>query len=154
MLLVLAPCNLVMGTHISEELTSASWWREPSSESGSLQWWRFRSKPVLLPTRQWPYLLRRAKSSHTTTDGRSVSQYVKVSSPLVTRCYFLSEGCFLKVAVLSLIGRPLWWEVGSVICFSQSVVIYKYLHHAFRFHVFYSPAIYMQYIQAHIETAD
>jgi hypothetical protein len=38
---------------------------------------------------------------------QSVSQYVKVSSPTQgfdTRYYFLSECCFLKVAVLSLVG--------------------------------------------------
>jgi hypothetical protein len=45
--------------------------------------------------------------SHVTTDGRSVSHYVKVSSTtlgLVTKYYFISKGCFLKVAVLSLWG--------------------------------------------------
>jgi hypothetical protein len=42
-----------------------------------------------------------------TTDGRSVSQYVLVSSTLVglaTRYYFLSECCCQKFAVLSLWG--------------------------------------------------
>jgi hypothetical protein len=46
--------------------------------------------------------------SHVTTDGQSVSQSVcqgiEPTLGLVTRYYFLSEGCFLKVAVLSLWG--------------------------------------------------
>jgi hypothetical protein len=58
-------------------------------------------------------LCRSQSQSHITTDGRSVSmsRYRAHSGT-----YFLSEGCFLKVAV----GRPLWREVGSVICLSQS----------------------------------
>jgi hypothetical protein len=55
----------------------------------------------------------------------------------------LSESCCL-VAV----WRPLLWEVGSVICHSQSIVIYQYLHQAFTLHVFYTSAIYIQYIQS------
>jgi hypothetical protein len=45
-----------------------------------------------------------------TTDGRSVSQYVEPILGLVTRYYFLSESCCLKVAVL--------WEKGSAVCSS------------------------------------
>jgi hypothetical protein len=46
-------------------------------------------------------------SSKLLYDWRSVSQYVLVSSTLVglgTRYYFLSEGCCLRIAVLSLWG--------------------------------------------------
>jgi hypothetical protein len=53
-----------------------------------------------------------------TTDGRSVSQYVLVSSTLVglvTRYYFLSECCCLKFVVLFLWGA-LCREDGSAIC--------------------------------------
>jgi hypothetical protein len=53
---------------------------------------------------------------------RSVSQYVLVSSPIWDFWpEILFFFCFsLKVTVLSNLGRPLWREVGSVIC--QSVV--------------------------------
>jgi hypothetical protein len=62
---------------------------------------------------------------------------------------FLSESCCLVS-----VGRPLWREVGSVICHSQSIVIYQYLHQAFSLHVFYSSAIYtyVQYIQSFIQS--
>jgi hypothetical protein len=41
------------------------------------------------------------------------------------------------------VGCPIWREVESVICYSQSVVIYQYLHQAFTLHVFYSSAIHI-----------
>jgi hypothetical protein len=51
------------------------------------------------------FMLSRSRS-HVTTDGQSVSQSVcqgtEPTLRLVTRYYFLSEGCFLKAAVLSL----------------------------------------------------
>jgi hypothetical protein len=73
---------------------------------------------------------------------------------------FFSESCCLVY-----MGRPLWREVGSVICPSQSVVIYEYLHQSFTLLVFYSSAIYIQYdtiqysyiwnfIQSRLSTAD
>jgi hypothetical protein len=57
-----------------------------------------------------------------------------------------SESCCLVS-----VGRPLRREVGSVICHSESAVIYQYLHQAFMLHVFYSSAIYIQYIQSFIQ---
>jgi hypothetical protein len=59
----------------------------------------------------------------------------------------LSESC-----CLGSVGRPLWREVGSVICHSQCVVIYKYLHQAFTLQVLYSSAICIQYIQSFIQS--
>jgi hypothetical protein len=50
------------------------------------------------------------------------------------------------------VGRPLWREVGSVICHSQCIVMYQYLHQEFTLHVFYSSAIYIQYIQSFIQS--
>jgi hypothetical protein len=50
----------------------------------------------------------------------------------------LSEICRLVS-----VERPLWREVGTVICHSQSVVIYQYVHKAFTLNVLYSSAIYI-----------
>jgi hypothetical protein len=52
----------------------------------------------------------------------------------------LSESCS--------VGHPLWREVGSVTCDSQSVVIYQYVHEVFTCHVFYISAMYMQCLQS------
>jgi hypothetical protein len=64
-----------------------------------------------------------------------------------------SESCCLVS-----VGRPIWREVGSVIFHSQSTVIYQYLRQAFMLHVFYTSAIYIQYIQrftqSRLSTAD
>jgi hypothetical protein len=78
------------------------------------------------------------------TVSHSVGQGIESTLGLVTRYYFLSEGCFLSRCFVS-VGRPLWREVGSVI-YPRSVVIYQYLHQAFALHVFYSSTIYIQYI--------
>jgi hypothetical protein len=51
---------------------------------------------------------------------RSVSQYVLVSSPIWDFWPEILFSFFWKVTVLSYLGRPLWREVGSVIC--QSAV--------------------------------
>jgi hypothetical protein len=64
--------------------------------------------------------------------SQPVCEGIEPTLRLVTRYYFLSEGCRLKVAVLSLSG---------VICHSQSIAIYQYLHQA----------IYIQYIQSFIQ---
>jgi hypothetical protein len=62
----------------------------------------------------------------------------------------LSESCCLVS-----VGRPLWREVGSVICHSQSIVSYQYLHQLITLHVFYSWAIYIQgFIQSRLSTVD
>jgi hypothetical protein len=101
-----------------------------------------------------PIYYRRRRWSHVTTDGRSVSQYVKISSPLwdlwpdITSCPKVVFWNLLSVSV----RRPLWREVGSVICYSRSVVIYQYVHQAFTLHVFYSSAIYIQYIKSFIQS--
>jgi hypothetical protein len=66
--------------------------------------------------------------NHVTTDGQSVT---------TSRCRAHSGTCdqillsvrrwFSESYCLVSVGRPLWREVGSVIC-PQSVVIYQYLH--------------------------
>jgi hypothetical protein len=58
-----------------------------------------------------------------------------------------SESCRLVS-----VGRPLWREVASVTCPSQSVIIYQYLHQAFTLHVFYSSAMYTQYIRSFFQS--
>jgi hypothetical protein len=55
--------------------------------------------------------------SYVTTE---VSQYVLVSSSI---WYFWPEIFFFKVTVSSYLGRPLWREVGSVICQSFVIII-------------------------------
>jgi hypothetical protein len=65
--------------------------------------------------------------------SQSVCQGIEPTLRLVTRYHFLFEGCFLKVVVS--VGCTLWREAGSVICHSQFVVIYQYLHQAFTLHV-------------------
>jgi hypothetical protein len=55
--------------------------------------------------------------SHIATDGRSVSQYDLVSSPI---CDFWSE-IFFQSYCLVFLGHPLWREVRSVICQSLSL---------------------------------
>jgi hypothetical protein len=88
-------------------------------------------------------------------DWRSVSQYVLVSSPIWD---FWPEIFFLKVTVLSFSGRPLWREVGSVMCqslllksttvsnylqlFTSEFKIYKVLN------TFTKTIKYIQYVQA------
>jgi hypothetical protein len=59
----------------------------------------------------------------------------------------LSESC-CRVSV----GLPLSREVRSVICHSQSVVIYQYVHQGFTFQVFYSSAMHLQYIQSFFQS--
>jgi hypothetical protein len=88
---------------------------------------------------------------------RSVSQSISMSSYrdhsvtcdqiLISVKRLLSESCGLVP-----VGCPLWREVGSVICHSQSVVIYQYLHQAFTLHAFYSSAIYIQYTQSYFQS--
>jgi hypothetical protein len=79
--------------------------------------------------------------------SQSACQGIVPTLGLVTRYYFLSEGCFLKFAVLSLWGALSDERSGSAICLSQSVVMYQYLHQAFTLHVFCSSTIYIQYIK-------
>jgi hypothetical protein len=88
--------------------------------------------------------------TYVTTDGQSVSQHVKVSSPLwdlwpdITFCP--------KVVVwklLSCLCRAPSLTRGRVYHFS--IVTNQYLHQAFTLHVFYSSAIYIQYVQSFIQ---
>jgi hypothetical protein len=70
------------------------------------------SNPLLYPSKSFVFTTQHRSDiprsrSYFTTDGRSVSQYVLVSSTLVglaTRYYFLSESCCLKFAVLYQLG--------------------------------------------------
>jgi hypothetical protein len=58
-------------------------------------------------------------------DWRSVSQYVLVSSPIMglfTRDFF-----FFKLRPCLLLGRPLWREVGSVMCEKSCAFTYLYV---------------------------
>jgi hypothetical protein len=94
-------------------------------------------------------LWREARSvicrSHVTTDGQSVimSRYRAHSGTcdqiLLSVQRFFSESCCLVST-----RRPLWREAGSVICHSQSILIYQYLHQVFTLHVLYSSEIYIQ----------
>jgi hypothetical protein len=47
---------------------------------------------------------------------QSVRLGIEPTLRLVTRCCFRLEGWCLNFAVLYFVGRPLWREVGSVIC--------------------------------------
>jgi hypothetical protein len=91
--------------------------------------------------------------------GQSVSQSVSMSrhrahsgtcDQILLSVWRLLSKSFCLVSV----GRPLWRQVGSVICHSQSVVIYQYLHQAFTLHMFYSSAMYIlvQYIQGFFQS--
>jgi hypothetical protein len=58
--------------------------------------------------------------SHVTTDGQSVCQDIETTLGLPTRYYFLSEGCFLKVAeVWGLKSRQDWWSVSQYVLASS-----------------------------------
>jgi hypothetical protein len=93
----------------------------------------------------WPSVEIEVEITLQLTASQSVCQGIEPTLRLVTRYYFLSEDCCRKVARLVSVWRPLWREVGSVICHCQSAVIYQYLHQTFTLHVFYSSAIYIQY---------
>jgi hypothetical protein len=97
-------------------------------------------KVILLnPLTAW----RSQGRSYITTDSQSVSQYVVMPSRrnhsgtydqiFLSVWGLLSESCCLVS-----VGRPVWQEVGSVICHSQSAVIYQYLHQGFTFHLQFS----------------
>jgi hypothetical protein len=77
------------------------------------------------------------------TVSQSLCQGIEPTLGLVTRYYFLSEGCFLKFAVLSLWGALSDERLGLSFVF-LSLGIYQYLHQTFTLHVFYSSAIYIQ----------
>jgi hypothetical protein len=99
---------------------------------------------VTMTTNFFGFEVTKSKSRY---DWRSVSQYVKgiestCDQILLSVRRLLSESCCLVS-----VGRPLRREVGSVVCHYQSIVIYQYLYQASTLHVFYSSAIYMQYIQ-------
>jgi hypothetical protein len=107
-------------------------------------------------------MTRRSKSkSKSHYNWRSVSQSVchsiKSTLRLVIKYYFLSEGCFLKFAVLSLRGTLSDERSGLSFVFF-TLVIYQYLHLTFTLHEFYSSVIYIVYIfsfiQSRLSTAD
>jgi hypothetical protein len=84
------------------------------------------------------YQSQSQSQSHVTIDGQS-GQYVSVSSPVL---FSLPDVCYCRVFV----GRPLWWEVWSVGCQSESAVfsplsVYTWV---FTFHIFN--------IQIHVHT--
>jgi hypothetical protein len=95
--------------------------------------------------------------SHVTILGQSVSMpRYRAHSETCDQILLSVRRLFSESYCLVSVGRPLWREVGSVICSSQSVVIYQYLHQAFTLHVFYSSVIYVQciFIQSRLSTAD
>jgi hypothetical protein len=61
------------------------------------------------------------------TVSQSVCQGIEPTLGLVTRYYFCARRLLSESCRLVSLGRPLWREVGSVTCHSQSVVIYQYL---------------------------
>jgi predicted permease len=77
------------------------------------------------------------------TVSQSVCQGIEPTLGFVTRFYFLSEGCFLQVAVLSLWGALSDERSGLSFVF-LCLVIYHYLHQTFTLHVFYNSAVYIQ----------
>jgi hypothetical protein len=80
--------------------------------------------------------------SHITADDQSVCQGIDPTLGLATKYCFLCKGCFLK---LSLWGALSDERSGLSFVF-LSLVIYQYSHQTFTLHVFYSSAIYIQYI--------
>jgi hypothetical protein len=103
---------------------------------------------MMLPyQREVKHFLRRVKDKVKVTLQLTVSQSlcqgIEPILGLVTRYYFLSEGCFLKFAVLSLWDALSDERSGLSFVFLR-LVIYCYLHQTFTLHVFYSSAIYVQ----------
>jgi hypothetical protein len=85
------------------------------------------------------------------TVSQSACGGVEPTLGLVTRYYFLSESCVVSV------GRPLWREVESITCHSQSIVIYQYSHQGFTFHARYNITyifvyLYTVYIRVYVYT--
>jgi hypothetical protein len=77
------------------------------------------------------------------TVSQPLCQGIEPTVGLVTRYYFLSEGCFLKFAVLSFWGALSDERSGLSFVF-LSLVICHYLHKLFTLHVFYSSTIHIQ----------
>jgi hypothetical protein len=77
------------------------------------------------------------------TVSQSLCQGIEPFLGLVTRYYFLSEGYFLELAVLSFWGTLSDERSGLSFVF-LCLVICHYLHQIFMFHMFYSSVIYIQ----------
>jgi hypothetical protein len=110
--------------------------RQPGGPGSRIYIPQEQGDPVIPPGTEFPLhrLLRlEVQVTLQLTVSQSVCQGIEPILGLVTRYYFLSEGCCLFC-----VGRPLWREVGSVICHSQSIVIYQYLHPTLTLHMFYS----------------
>jgi hypothetical protein len=75
--------------------------------------------------------------------SQSACQGIKLILGLMTRYYFLSEGCFLKFAILSSWGALSDERLGLSFVF-LCLVICHYLHQIFMLHMFYSSAIHIQ----------
>jgi hypothetical protein len=88
-------------------------------------------------------VLRSVKVTLQLTVSQPLCQGIEPILGLVTRYYFLSEGCFLKFAVLSFWGVPSDERSGLSFVF-LCLVICHYLQQIFTLHVFYSSAIYIQ----------
>jgi hypothetical protein len=69
------------------------------------------------------------------TVSQSVHLGVEPTLGLLTRVYFFKRGLVWKF-LSCLWGRPLWREVGSVICLSRSIVSCQYVQRWFTFNMF------------------
>jgi hypothetical protein len=90
---------------------------------------RFTSEQILKLSKQ------SQSQSHITTDGRSVCMsWRRAHSRTCDKIFFF----LLQSYCLFSVGRPLWREVGSVICKSlslQSIAVSQYLHRSFTFSI-------------------
>jgi hypothetical protein len=79
-----------------------------------------QTESLYVPQEGCPFTNQSQSQSHITTDG--VSHYVKVSSPSGTCDQILLSvrRLFSEICCLVSMGRPIWREVGSVICLSLS----------------------------------
>jgi hypothetical protein len=76
-----------------------------------------RTNPSILVPKLFVALANQLSKSKLLYDWRSVSQYVLVSgTPLGPMTRFLFPFFCRKIALLFVLGRPLWREDGSVIC--------------------------------------
>jgi hypothetical protein len=73
----------------------------------------------------------RSRSHVTMTVSQSVSMSrYRAHSGTCDQILLSPQSLFCESCCLVSVGRPLWREVRSVICHSQSVVIYQHLHRA------------------------
>jgi hypothetical protein len=101
---------------------------------------------------KWVRVRVRVRVTLRLTVCQSVRLGVEPTLGLTTRCYFHLEVWCLKFSVLSLFGRPLWREVGSVIYQSKSVVVCQGKIHIYIFCIINISNMYIQYIQGLLQS--